>query len=59
MEWKIDIRKYYSVTHRYHIVCNPTSIAKIDELVGLLRLTPGSAVLDIACGKGELLTRLA
>jgi SAM-dependent methyltransferase len=59
MEWKMDIRKYYSVTHRYHVVCNPTSIAKIDELIELLKLTPGSAVLDIACGKGELLTRLA
>jgi SAM-dependent methyltransferase len=54
-----DIRKYHSVTHRYHIVCNPTSIAKIDELIELLKLAPGSAVLDIACGKGELLTRLA
>jgi len=59
MEWKMDIRKYYSVTHRYHIVCNPMSIAKLDELIELLELTPGSTVLDIACGKGELLTRLA
>jgi SAM-dependent methyltransferase len=59
MEWKMDVRKYYSVTHRYHVVCNPMSIAKLDELIELLKLTPGSAVLDIACGKGELLTRLA
>ena len=55
----MDIWKFYDVTHRYHEVCNPTSRAKLDELVGLLRLNPGSAVLDIACGKGELLTRLA
>ena len=59
MEWRMDIGKYHSVTHRYHIVCNPMSIAKIDELIELLNLTPESAVLDIACGKGELLTRLA
>lgn len=59
MERKIDIWKFYSVTHGYHVVCNPTSIAKVDELIGLLRLSPGSAVLDIACGKGEMLTRLA
>ena len=59
MEWKMDVRKYYSVTHRYHIVCNPMSTAKIDELIELLKLTPGSAVLDIACGRGELLARLA
>jgi SAM-dependent methyltransferase len=55
----MDIWKFYHVTHRYHEVCNPTSAAKLDELVGLLRLNEGSAVLDIACGKGELLTRLA
>jgi len=55
----MDIWKFYYVTHHYHEVCNPMSTAKLDELVGLLRLNPGSAVLDIACGKGELLTRLA
>jgi SAM-dependent methyltransferase len=55
----MDIWKFYNVTHRYHEVWNPTSRAKLDELVELLRLNPGSAVLDIACGKGELLTRLA
>jgi SAM-dependent methyltransferase len=59
VERKMDIWKFYSVTHRYHIVCNPMSIAKIDELIGLLKLPSGSAVLDIACGKGELLARLA
>jgi trans-aconitate methyltransferase len=55
----MDIWKFYDVTHRYHEVCNPMSTAKLDELVGLLGLNPGAAVLDIACGKGELLTRLA
>jgi SAM-dependent methyltransferase len=55
----MDTWKFYDVTHRYHEVWNPTSRAKLDELVGLLRLNPGSTVLDIACGKGELLTRLA
>ena len=55
----MDIWKFYDVTHRYHEICNPTSRVKLDELVVLLRLKPGSAVLDIACGKAELLTRLA
>ncbi len=59
MEWKMDMWKFYRVTHGYHVVCNPMSTAKLDELIGLLKLNPGAAVLDIACGKGEILTRLA
>jgi len=59
MEWKMDMWKFYSITHEYHAVCNPMSTAKLDELIGLLKLNPGSTVLDIACGKGEILTRLA
>jgi ubiquinone/menaquinone biosynthesis C-methylase UbiE len=59
MEWKMDIWKFYSVTHAYHVVCNPMSTAKLDELIGLLGLNPGATVLDIACGKAEMLTRLA
>jgi ubiquinone/menaquinone biosynthesis C-methylase UbiE len=35
------------------------STAKIDELIELLKLNPEAEVLDIACGKGEILTRLA
>jgi len=59
MEWKMDIWKYYGVTHKYHVVCNPMSIVKLDELVELLKLDPEAYVLDIACGMAELLTRLA
>jgi ubiquinone/menaquinone biosynthesis C-methylase UbiE len=59
MEWKMDMWKFYSITHKYHAVCNPMSTAKLVELIGLLELNRGSTVLDIACGKGEMLTRLA
>jgi len=59
MEWKMDIWKFYSVTHACHVVCNPMSAVKLDELIELLKLNPGAAVVDIACGKGEMLTRLA
>ncbi len=59
MEGRMDIWKFYDVTHRHHVVCNPMSLDKVDELFGLLKLSRGSAVLDIACGKGEMLTRLA
>jgi SAM-dependent methyltransferase len=54
----MDRWKYFDITHRDHIVCNPLSVAKLEELVGLLALPAGARVLDIACGKGELLLRL-
>ena len=59
MEWKMDIWKYFNITHEYHEVCDPMSIAKLDELIWLIKLNPGATVLDIACGKGEILTKLA
>ena len=55
----MDTWKFYDITHREHTVCNPTSADKLARLVGLLRLPPGARVVDIACGKGELLMRLA
>jgi len=59
MEWNMEPWKFYDVTHKRHVVCNPMSTTKLDELIGLLPLNPEATVLDIACGKGEMLTRLA
>jgi trans-aconitate methyltransferase len=55
----VDIWKFFKVTHQFHSVLNPMSNAKIDELIELLNLKSQAAVLDIACGKGEILTRIA
>lgn len=55
----MDLWKFYDITHREHVLCNPTSIEKIDELISLLRLRPGAGVVDIATGKAEFLFRLA
>jgi len=55
----MDIWKFYDITHREHVVCNPTSEEKLARLVALLRLPAGAQVVDIACGKGEFLIRLA
>ena len=54
----MDIWKYFGITHRDHIVCNPTSAAKLDELVKLLPLKARTRVLDVACGKAELLLKI-
>jgi SAM-dependent methyltransferase len=55
----MDLWKFFDITHRDHVVCNPISIEKLDELIALLRLRPGARVLDIASGKAEFLVRLA
>jgi SAM-dependent methyltransferase len=55
----MDIRKFYDITHREHVVCNPTSVEKLARVVELLRLPTDAQVVDIACGKGEFLIRLA
>ena len=55
----MDTWKYFGITHADHVVCNPTSPERLDELIALLDLAPGANVWEAACGKGELLVRLA
>ncbi len=55
----MDMWKYFKITHDCHEICNPMSSAKLDELIGLLKLNPGSTLLDIACGKGEIMAKIA
>jgi SAM-dependent methyltransferase len=55
----MDLWRFFDITHREHVVWNPISIEKLEELIALLRLRPGARVLDIASGKGEFLVRLA
>ena len=55
----MDLWKFFDITHRHQLICNPIGREKLDTLVELLRLPSGAAVLDIACGKGEFLVRLA
>jgi len=55
----MDRWKYFDITHKMHLVCNPRVKEKLYRLCGLLPLGRESLVLDIACGKGEFLVRLA
>ncbi len=54
----MDRWKYFDITHHDHVLCNPTSIVKLQEMIELLALPDGGRVLDIACGKAEFLIRL-
>ncbi len=51
--------KYYAITHKNHLICNPMNKEKLGKLCKFLKLKRGAHVLDIACGKGEFLIRLA
>lgn len=55
----MDMWKFFDITHRNHVICNPSSAEKLEHLVEQLRLPAGVRVIDIACGKGEFLIRLA
>ncbi|MCK5264063.1 MAG: class I SAM-dependent methyltransferase [Candidatus Thorarchaeota archaeon] len=55
----MDKWKYYDITHKHHVLCNPMSEEKLDRFCHLLKLPRGYRVLDIACGKGEVLVGLA
>jgi len=55
----MDTWKFYNIIHREHLVCNPISEEKLTRLVELLSLPTDAQVVDIACGKGEFLIRLA
>lgn len=54
----MDMWKYYGILHRFHAFMNPLSEHKFERIISVLDLSPGK-VVDIACGKAELLCRLA
>jgi SAM-dependent methyltransferase len=55
----MDIWKFYAITHRDHRLMNPASESRLQVLIESLRLLPRARVVDVGCGKGEFLVRLA
>jgi SAM-dependent methyltransferase len=55
----MDRWKFFDITHSRHLICNPMSEEKLHRLCDVLPLVEGDHALDIACGKGEFLVRLA
>ena len=51
----MDMWKFFGLTHKDHKLMDPMSMAKTQELIDVLKLNEGDTVLDIACGKAELL----
>ncbi len=54
----MDRWKYYDIIHQRHVVMNPVDETKLERLYDLLELKPNARVIDIGCGKGEMLIRL-
>jgi cyclopropane fatty-acyl-phospholipid synthase-like methyltransferase len=55
----VDARERSAIAHAGLVFQNPLNARNVDELIGRLPLHPGDPVLDLGCGKAELLIRLA
>ena len=50
---------YTRIAHTGMAIMNPIPAAKLDEIVALLELPARGRVVDLGCGKGDLLARIA
>ena len=50
---------FYDAVHSLHRYLNPISDEGVDELETILALQPGTRMLDVGSGKGEMLLRFA
>lgn len=56
-EW--DRFQPYEPLHHLQRICNPMSDAELDRVIDALDPGPGHRIVDIGCGPGELLLRIA
>ncbi|MEZ4390664.1 MAG: methyltransferase domain-containing protein [Polyangiales bacterium] len=54
----MDRAKFSAIAFTDHDVCSPIDGRRLDEVLALLELPPGARVLDLGCGKGEVLRRV-
>ena len=54
-----DQLRFTTIAHRDHVFLSPLSGPKVDQVLSMLELPQGARVIDMGCGKGEMLVRLA
>jgi SAM-dependent methyltransferase len=55
----LDSLDFSAIAHEGLAFMNPVAEEDVDEMIEALDLSAGAHVLDLACGKGELLIRIA
>lgn len=55
----MEFHERMAIAHALHTFWNPVSEEVVDDLIWALDLQSGARVLDVACGSGELLLRMA
>lgn len=55
----VDVHRYHQISESTHRIMNPLAPERMMLLGEICRLGPQSRVLDLACGKGEMLCRFA
>ena len=53
----MDLDRRWTIRERNHRIHNPLTPGKLATLGEAIRLSPGTSVLDLACGSGEMLCR--
>lgn len=51
--------RYYEIADSTHRIINPLSAAMLSTLAETIELRPGQRMLDLACGRGEVICRWA
>ena len=55
----MNLFEFFATIERYHTILNPTSEEKLDLAARYCAIRDGMRILDVGCGKGWLLRRLA
>jgi SAM-dependent methyltransferase len=55
----VDVIRYHEISESTHRIMNPLSAGKLLLLAEICRVGRGTRLLDLACGKGEMLCQFA